>query len=134
MTHTKTYSYFPIDISQKIEYPSYARCNSSFSVMPKNYQHVLSMVFAMKEISENTEILSNVSLGFHIYDSFADARMTQQNTLKLLSTSEKLVPNFSYEKQKKLIAVIGGHDSEISLQMAIHLSIYKIPQVELMCS
>ncbi|XP_066486320.1 vomeronasal type-2 receptor 26-like [Tiliqua scincoides] len=98
-------------------------------IMPKNYQHVLSMVFAMKEISENPEILPNVSLGFQIYDSYVNARMTQQNTLKLLSTSEKLVPNFKCEKQKKLISVIGGHDSEISLQMATHLGIYKIPQI-----
>lgn len=100
--------------------------------MPKNYQHVLSLIFAMEEITENPEILPNVSLGFQIYDSYGNTRMTQQNTLKLFSTSEKLVPNFKCEKQKKLIAVIGGHDSEVSLQMAVHLGVYKIPQVESM--
>ncbi|XP_066486033.1 vomeronasal type-2 receptor 26-like [Tiliqua scincoides] len=95
---------------------------------PKNYQHVLSLVFAVKEINENPKFLSNISLGFHIYDSYLNARMTHQNTMKLLSTQERIVPNFKCGKQH-LIAVIGALDSEISLHMATQLSIYKIPQI-----
>ncbi|XP_066486031.1 vomeronasal type-2 receptor 26-like [Tiliqua scincoides] len=96
---------------------------------PKNYQHVLSLVFAVKEINENPKILPNVSLGFHIYDSYLNARMTHQNTMKLISTDKRIAPNFKCEKEKHLIAVIGGLDSEISLHMATQLGIYKIPQV-----
>ncbi|XP_066486017.1 vomeronasal type-2 receptor 26-like [Tiliqua scincoides] len=97
--------------------------------IPKNYQHVLSLVFAVTEINKNPKILPNVSLGFHIYDNYYNERMTLQNTLKLLSTQERFVPNFKCEKQKDLIAVIGALDLEISLHMATHLSIYKIPQI-----
>ncbi|XP_066486022.1 vomeronasal type-2 receptor 26-like [Tiliqua scincoides] len=96
---------------------------------PKYYQNVLSLVFAVKEINENLKILPNFSLGFHIYDSYLNARMTHQNTLKLLSTQERIVPNFKCDKHQHLIAVIGGLDSEISLHMATQLSIYKIPQI-----
>ncbi|XP_066486270.1 vomeronasal type-2 receptor 26-like [Tiliqua scincoides] len=96
---------------------------------PKVYQHVLSMAFAVKEINENLEILPNVSLGFHIYDSYLSERMTYQNTLKLLSTQERIIPNFKCDKQKNLIAVVGGLDSEISFHMATILGSYKIPQV-----
>ncbi|XP_066486032.1 vomeronasal type-2 receptor 26-like [Tiliqua scincoides] len=95
---------------------------------PKNYQHVLSLVYAVKEINENPKILPNVSLGFHIYDSFLTAKITHQNILKLLSTQEKFVPNFKCDKHQHLIAVIGGLDSEVSLHMATQLGIYKIPQ------
>ncbi|XP_066486279.1 vomeronasal type-2 receptor 26-like [Tiliqua scincoides] len=95
---------------------------------PKVYQHDLSMVFAVKEINENREILPNVSLSFHIYDSYLSERMTYQNTLKLLSTHARIIPNFKCDIQKHLIAVIGGLDSEISLYMATVLDIYKIPQ------
>ncbi|XP_066486010.1 vomeronasal type-2 receptor 26-like [Tiliqua scincoides] len=94
----------------------------------QNYQHVLSLVFAVKEINENPNFLPNVSLGFHIYDSYYDAKLTYQNTLKLLSTQERIVPNFKCDKQKELIAVIGGLDAEISLHVATQLGIYKIPQ------
>ncbi|XP_061447687.1 vomeronasal type-2 receptor 26-like [Rhineura floridana] len=95
----------------------------------KKYQHVLSLVFAVKEINENPKMLPNVSLGFHIYDSYTNARMTHQNTLNLLSTTEKIIPNFKCDKQKNLIAVTGGLDSDTSFHMATILGIYKIPQV-----
>ncbi|XP_063158474.1 vomeronasal type-2 receptor 26-like [Candoia aspera] len=96
---------------------------------PKSYQHILAFVFAVKEINENLKILPNITLGFHIFDSYLSARMTQQNTLQLLSTRERIVPNFHCDQHKKLMAVIGSLDSEISLQMAILLHIYKIPQM-----
>ncbi|XP_066486308.1 vomeronasal type-2 receptor 26-like [Tiliqua scincoides] len=98
-------------------------------VLPKNYQHVLSMAFGVKEINENPKILPNVSLGFHIYDSYRHAQMTHQNTLKLLSTEERMVPGYKCNKQKNLPAVIGGLDSDISLHIATLLSTYKIPQI-----
>uniref|UniRef100_A0A670K719 G-protein coupled receptors family 3 profile domain-containing protein n=1 Tax=Podarcis muralis TaxID=64176 RepID=A0A670K719_PODMU len=107
-----------------------ALINSFFSSRTKNYQHILSLAFAVKEINENPELLPNVSLGFHIYDSYTNARMTHQNTLKLLSSHKTVVPNFKCNKQKNLMAVIGGLDSEISLYMATLLGIYKIPQVK----
>ncbi|XP_066486018.1 vomeronasal type-2 receptor 26-like [Tiliqua scincoides] len=97
--------------------------------IPKNYQHILSLVFAVKEINENPNILPNVSLGFHIYDSYLDARLTHLNTMKLLSTQERIVPNFKCGKHQNLIAVIGALDAEISLHMATQLSIHKIPQI-----
>ncbi|XP_066486293.1 vomeronasal type-2 receptor 26-like [Tiliqua scincoides] len=96
---------------------------------PKKYQHVLALEFAVKEVNENPMILPNVTLGFYIYDSFTNARMTLQNTLKLLSSWKQMVPNFNCDMQNNLMAVIGGHDSEISLYVATLSSIYKIPQI-----
>ncbi|XP_066486174.1 vomeronasal type-2 receptor 26-like [Tiliqua scincoides] len=96
---------------------------------PKIYQHVLSLVYAVKEINDNPEILPNVSLGFQIYNSYLDERMTYQNTLNLLSTRKHTVPNFKCDKQKNMVAVIGGLDSEISRHMATVLAIYKYPQI-----
>ncbi|XP_033024330.1 vomeronasal type-2 receptor 26-like [Lacerta agilis] len=83
----------------------------------------------VNEVNTNSKTLPNDSLGFHIYDSYLNARMTHQNTLKLLSSYKRIVPNFKCDKQKKLIAVIGGLDCEISLYMATLLGIYKIPQI-----
>ncbi|XP_053120367.1 vomeronasal type-2 receptor 26-like [Hemicordylus capensis] len=110
------------------EHPKTKFINQVLSV-PKNYQQVLSLIFAVKEINENPKLLPNISLGFQIYDSYVNARMTHQNTLKLLSSLERIVPNFKCDMQKNLIAVIGGRNSDISLHIATILGTYKIPQI-----
>ncbi|XP_062992886.1 vomeronasal type-2 receptor 26-like [Elgaria multicarinata webbii] len=98
-------------------------------IVPKNYQHLLAFAFAVKEINENPKILPNLTLGFHIYDSYDNARRTYRATMLLLSALERLVPNYIYDTRNNLIAVIGGLDTEISLHIANILDIYKIPQV-----
>ncbi|XP_060137211.1 vomeronasal type-2 receptor 26-like, partial [Zootoca vivipara] len=86
------------------------------------------MDFAVKEINENPQMLPNLTLGFHIYDSYNNARRTYQATMLLLSALERFIPNYICDKLKNLIAVIGGLDSEISMNMATLLNIYKVPQ------
>ncbi|XP_061447770.1 vomeronasal type-2 receptor 26-like [Rhineura floridana] len=98
-------------------------------VVTKNYQHVLAFMFAVKEINENPRILPNVTLGFHIYDSYFNEKMTYQTTLNILFSLNGIVPNYKCDRQKNLIAAIGGLDSETSIYMATLLSMYKIPQV-----
>ncbi|XP_033024538.1 vomeronasal type-2 receptor 26-like [Lacerta agilis] len=98
-------------------------------VVPKAYQHILAMTFAVKEINGCSHILPNITLGFHIYDSYTNARKTYLATLILLSKLEKCVPNYVCDIENNLTGVIGGLDSEISFYVATILDIYKIPQL-----
>ncbi|XP_044300463.1 vomeronasal type-2 receptor 26-like [Varanus komodoensis] len=102
---------------------------TSRRIVPRNYQHLLALVFAVKEINEDSMILPNVTLGFHIYDSYINEKLTYQATLQLLSAHSGFVPNYSCGTQKRLVAVVGGLDFETSFHMAAILGIYKIPQV-----
>ncbi|XP_054850034.1 vomeronasal type-2 receptor 26-like [Eublepharis macularius] len=97
--------------------------------MMTHYQHVLALEFAIKEINENPQILPNVTLGFHVYDSYVNARWTYYVTMQLISTKNKFVPNYKCDRQDHLITVIGGLFSETSYQIANVLSTYNIPQV-----
>nr|XP_060638903.1 vomeronasal type-2 receptor 26-like [Anolis sagrei ordinatus] len=94
----------------------------------KYYQHILALVFAINEINQDPKILPNITLGFHIYDSYSSANLIYRVTLDLLYKSQTFVPNYKCGLQNNLIGVIGGLDSETSSYMADILGIYKIPQ------
>lgn len=98
--------------------------------MTKNYQHILALTFAVNEINENPEIILNISLGFHILESYFNAKRTYYTALELLSTFEHFVPNYECESHSNLIAVIGGLGAEASYHLATLLDIYKLPQVK----
>lgn len=98
-------------------------------MVTKIYQHALALAFAVNEINKNPQILPNVTLGFHISESYYDARMTYQTTLDLLFKSRRLVPNYKCGSRRKVIAIVGGFDAVVSSHMATILGLYKIPQV-----
>ncbi|XP_054850461.1 vomeronasal type-2 receptor 26-like [Eublepharis macularius] len=94
----------------------------------KFYQHVLALAFAVKEINENPKILPNVTLGFNIYDSYYNSKMTYRSILDLLFHSHGFFPNYKCGSRTKVIAVTGGLDADVSVHMADVLVLYKIPQ------
>ncbi|XP_061446350.1 vomeronasal type-2 receptor 26-like [Rhineura floridana] len=98
-------------------------------VVTKFYQHILALAFAVNEVNKNPRILPNVTIGFHISDSYYDARMTYRTTLDLLFKSYRFIPSYECQYPKNLIAIIGGLSSDISFHMANVLSLYKIPQL-----
>nr|XP_056720095.1 vomeronasal type-2 receptor 26-like [Euleptes europaea] len=111
------------------EFSSQTITDFGCSLITKFYQHILALVFAIHEVNKNPNILPNVTLGFHIHDSYIYLKWTYRTTLDLLFTSLELVPNYKCGTQKKMIGVIGGYTSEISTDIATLLSRYKIPQL-----
>uniref|UniRef100_A0A670J9S6 G-protein coupled receptors family 3 profile domain-containing protein n=1 Tax=Podarcis muralis TaxID=64176 RepID=A0A670J9S6_PODMU len=65
----------------------------------KLYQHILALVFAVEEINENPNILPNVTLGFHIYDSYCDSKMTYCNTQALIFNSHNFISYGSFQPE-----------------------------------
>ncbi|XP_077171508.1 vomeronasal type-2 receptor 26-like [Paroedura picta] len=107
--------------------PSWDKVESSDKI-PKLYQHMLALAFAVEEINENHKLLPNETLGFHICDNYDISELTYYSTLELLFKSQQFVPNYRCDTQKNLIAVIGGLKSESSFQIANLLEHFKIPQ------
>ncbi|XP_062992829.1 vomeronasal type-2 receptor 26-like [Elgaria multicarinata webbii] len=97
-------------------------------MVPKNYQDILALVFAVKEINQNHRTLPNITLGFHIYDSYHNTEMTFKMSLDLLSSQHRFVPNYKCDIQNNLIAIIGGMNSGVSKNIATIMNTYKIPQ------
>ncbi|XP_053216079.1 vomeronasal type-2 receptor 26-like [Podarcis raffonei] len=99
------------------------------AAIPKNYQHILALAFAVKEINENFHLLPNITLGFHIYDNYYTDKWTYHSTILLIYTLGRFVPNYQCDVQTNLIGVIGGLDPPTSLQAARLVDIFKIPQL-----
>ncbi|XP_032092120.1 vomeronasal type-2 receptor 26-like [Thamnophis elegans] len=97
-------------------------------LVPKHYQNIVAQAFAIKEINKNSAILSNVTLGFNIYDSYASAQKTYHSTMLLIYNRKNPFLNYICDIQNHLTSVIGGLDSKTSIVIANLLDIYKIPQ------
>ncbi|XP_063158536.1 vomeronasal type-2 receptor 26-like [Candoia aspera] len=98
-------------------------------LVPKYYQNIVALAFTVKEINKNPQILSNVTLGFHIYDSHFNAQKTYHATMLLIYKMKSFAPNYICGMQNDLTAVIGGLDSKTSIDIANLLDIYKVPQL-----
>ncbi|XP_015268936.1 PREDICTED: vomeronasal type-2 receptor 26-like [Gekko japonicus] len=109
-------------------YPSSKFPTTNSRMVTKFYQHVLAMVFAIKEINDNPKILPNVTLGFHIYDSYYHEKMTYRTTMDLLFKFHRLVPNYKCSPSRSRMAVIEGLRSDVSICISDILGLYKIPQ------
>ncbi|XP_060110801.1 vomeronasal type-2 receptor 26-like, partial [Heteronotia binoei] len=99
------------------------------SVRTSDYQHALALAFTVKELNENLQLLPNVTLGFHIRDTYLSERETYHAAIQLLSTKNRFIPNYKCDLQNNLIAVVGGAEAKTSLYIANVLSIYNIPQL-----
>lgn len=95
------------------------------------YQHILAIVFAVKEINGNPHILTNTTLGFNIYNNYFNPKLTYAATMEILATADRFIPNYKCDFGNNLIAVIGGPNSNYFLHIATILSKYKIVQVDL---
>ncbi|XP_044541258.1 vomeronasal type-2 receptor 26-like [Gracilinanus agilis] len=126
-------SLFSVEVNQVtgaklFESPPNKACQP-YQWLYKNYQQALAVVFAIEEINRNPNLLSNVSLGFHLYNTYHSDEKTLQSTLQWLSGDTRLMPNYSCRNQDKSVAVIGGVTSALSVQMGTLLDLYKFPQI-----
>ncbi|XP_060089036.1 vomeronasal type-2 receptor 26-like [Heteronotia binoei] len=96
----------------------------------KNYQQILALAFAIREINKDPALLPNITMGFRIFEDTYFARMTYQAGLSFLSMGDHIVPNYRCSRQEKLLSVIGSLYSRISMQMASLLGLFKVPQID----
>ncbi|XP_044530959.1 vomeronasal type-2 receptor 26-like [Gracilinanus agilis] len=98
--------------------------------MHKNYQQVLTLIFAVEEINRDPKLLPNISiLGFHLYNTYHSDERTLESSLRWLSGQGQLIPSYICIGQDKPVAIIGGATSAVSIQMGTLLELYKIPQI-----
>ncbi|XP_077323892.1 vomeronasal type-2 receptor 26-like [Lithobates pipiens] len=99
------------------------------AVYRREYRHLLAFIFAIDEINSNPDILPNITLGYHVYDSCGYVNKAIKDVLQILSGHTKEAPNYSCMERGALAGFIGDLNSDTTLQMAQLLNLYGYTQI-----
>ncbi|KAM8977743.1 vomeronasal type-2 receptor 26-like [Pelodytes ibericus] len=92
------------------------------------YRNLVGFLWIIDEINKNPDILPNITLGYHIYDSCGNAMNAIKHVLQILSGNKREAPNYSCRKQGKVAGFIGDSSSITSLPMAQIMGVYGYTQ------
>ncbi|KAM9061104.1 vomeronasal type-2 receptor 26-like [Sarcophilus harrisii] len=95
----------------------------------KSYQQSIIPAFTLHEINRNPNLLPNISLGYSMYNTYSSEERTLQSYLWWLSGTDQLIPNYNCREPEKIVTVIGGATSALSVQMGTLLDLYHLPQI-----
>ncbi|XP_073474240.1 vomeronasal type-2 receptor 26-like [Aquarana catesbeiana] len=93
------------------------------------YKNILAMIFAVDEINKDPDLLPNVTLGYHIFDTCADPERTLGYVLQILSGKKADAPNYSCRRHGEVAGFIGDSSLHTSKAMAQLLSLYWYTQL-----
>ncbi|KAM5191976.1 vomeronasal type-2 receptor 26-like [Mantella aurantiaca] len=93
------------------------------------YRRLLAFIFAVDEINRSPDILHNVTLGYHMYDSCNNVNKAIESVLQILTGPGDLIPNFSCLDSDKLAGVIFHPSAERSLHIVQILNLYGYTQI-----
>ncbi|XP_073411194.1 vomeronasal type-2 receptor 26-like [Dendrobates tinctorius] len=89
----------------------------------------LIFLFAIDNINKNPDILPNITLGYHLYDSCSDGRLAARHVLHFLSGPDGTIPNYSSMGRGRLVGVVGDQSSAPTMAAAQILGLYGYPQI-----
>ncbi|XP_040192018.1 vomeronasal type-2 receptor 26-like [Rana temporaria] len=93
------------------------------------YKSILAMIFAVDEINKDPDLLPNVTLGYHIFDTCGYPERTLGCVLQILSGKKPEVPNYSCRRHGEVAGFIGDSSLHTSQAMAQLLSLYRYTQI-----
>ncbi|XP_030050765.1 vomeronasal type-2 receptor 116 [Microcaecilia unicolor] len=97
--------------------------------VPMNYYNFLAFVSAVNEINNSSELLPNLTLGFHIYDPYTNLFLMYRAAMKIFSRMDTWIPNYRCKTSGPLAAIIEGLPTEQSSQLSSLASLYRSPQI-----
>ncbi|XP_030050905.1 vomeronasal type-2 receptor 26-like [Microcaecilia unicolor] len=93
------------------------------------YYNFLAFVSVVEEINNSSELLPNLTLGFHIYNPYNNVLFTYIAAINILSGMDTGIPNYSCKTSGPLVAIIEGLPAVHSSQFSSLSRIYHYPQL-----
>ncbi|KAF5895974.1 extracellular calcium-sensing receptor-like, partial [Clarias magur] len=93
----------------------------------REFQNAQTMIFAIEEINNRTDILPGVQLGYKIYDSCESVEITTRATLSLVNGNGRNTSEISCSKRHSVHAIIGQTSSSPSIAIAVTVGSLNIP-------
>ena len=96
---------------------------------------VEAMVYTIQQVNQNSTLLPNITLGFEIHDTCSYNAVTLGECLNFIPSSRESDSCCEYDNttcpgdKPPIIGVVGAQRSSSSVQAAILLGLYHIPQV-----
>ncbi|MBN3274077.1 CASR protein, partial [Polyodon spathula] len=98
------------------------------------FRWVQTMIFAIEEINNNTELLPNVTLGYTISDTCSTYLNALGAAMTLVTGDEEAVSNSMCGKAPQVPVIIGEAGSTASMIIARTLGVFRIPMVSYFAS
>ncbi|KAM8976913.1 vomeronasal type-2 receptor 26-like [Pelodytes ibericus] len=95
----------------------------------REYINVRVFLFTLEKMNNDTAILQNVTIGYHLYDSCQDSRKAVKSVLQIISGPGRTVPNYSCSNHGKLAGFIGDRYSSTTIAIAQILGVYSYTQL-----
>ena len=93
------------------------------------FEMAMGMVYAVKTINQNEEILPRISLGFDIHDTFGHVNMALEESLAFLSQQRGGIAISANGTERYFSGVVGTTSSSVSIPVASLLRLFKLPQI-----
>ncbi|MGH0143046.1 UNVERIFIED_CONTAM: hypothetical protein FKN15_077590 [Acipenser sinensis] len=98
------------------------------------FRWVQTMIFAIEEINNSTELLPNVTLGYTIFDTCATYLNALGAAMALVTGDEEAVSNSMCGEAPQVPVIIGDAISTASIIIARTLGVFRIPMVSYFAS
>uniref|UniRef100_A0A8C0G6N5 Receptor ligand binding region domain-containing protein n=1 Tax=Chelonoidis abingdonii TaxID=106734 RepID=A0A8C0G6N5_CHEAB len=81
---------------------------TSEPMSPKCFRWARAMIHAIQEVNNRLDILPDITLSYHIYDTCFTTSKTVEGTLAYLTGQNETMPNFRCSAGAPLVAIIGA--------------------------
>ncbi|XP_040192002.1 vomeronasal type-2 receptor 26-like [Rana temporaria] len=104
-------------------------CNLCTQLDVKEYEYLMPFFFAIDEINNDPNLLPNITLGYHLFDSCAYPIKAIHFILRILSGYRRDAPNYSCIESSEVVGFVGDSTFLTTLAMAEILNVYQYTQI-----